>query len=581
MLNPQQFEHLKKDKKGKDKKTGGAKEKEEASKATAEEAEEAEVVPGHEDAGEDGVNEPTKTAAAGNLGELPEEKHTEAEPKTPSTSSKIRQPSMSLQTKMRSSSFRRSSLSQGPLSPNGTRSPDLPLLSPDGDSINSLYRKQAAQLDELERENKRLAKEAQENETKWKQTEEELEELREASGDVAELKSNAKKAEAQAEEFGKMKTEITSLQRQNSQLQSHSSKRHVSSPSQAHIASSPFSDLQTQLDSKSSTVESMEMEISNLRTQLDKWSKPDSTHGEQVSALEEKLDRAERAAGAAQRELLDVRKSLERASEKAVKDGSERTSTETKMRSMLRENDDNRRVADEATKRVETLEKKLVALTNMHKEADTRRQAGERQRELVEKEAADMRRRLATIENENLRLREERERARKREASGVDDDGVDELEDEERRKLEDKIRGLEGEVYDLRRGVWKEKRRELAVEGDDGPTSPNSQFDDVDLTGGPYFNRRQSLARGTSSFSNVLTSGINAFTGGGTKENEDPFNDDDFDEDAFRQAQEDEARKRLERVKEIKRGLTEWQGWRMDVVDVRIGGGGAGEIFDI
>ena len=192
-----------------------------------------------------------------------------------------------------------------------------------------------------------------------------------------------------------------------------------------------------------------------------------------------------------------------------------------------------------------------------------------------------MRRRLATIENENLRLREERERTRKREASGVDDDGVDELEDEERRKLENKIRSLEGEVYDLRRGIWREKRKELGVDGEDGPTSPGSKFDEVDLTGGPYFNRRQSLAKGGSSFSNVLTSGINAFTGGGMKESEDPFDDDDFNEDAFKQAQEEEAKKRLERVKEIKRSLKEWEGWKMDIVDVRVGGGGAGEIFDV
>ena len=117
-----------------------------------------------------------------------------------------RQPSLSIQSKMRSSSFRRQSLSQGPLSPgaNGTMSPDLPTLTPDGDSVNSIYRKQAARLDELEKENRRLAKEAQENERRWRKTEEELEELREASGDVAQLKARAEKADAQVEEFNKV-----------------------------------------------------------------------------------------------------------------------------------------------------------------------------------------------------------------------------------------------------------------------------------------------------------------------------------------------------------------------------------------
>ena len=328
----------------------------------------------------------------------------------------------------------------------------------------------------------------------------------------------------------------------------------------------------------------MEMEISSLRSQLDKSASSTNAHSEQVSALEQKLERAERAAGAAQRELSDVKKSLERASEKAVKEGSERTSNETKLRSLGREAEDSKKNAEESLQRVDTLEKKLSALTNLHKDSDGRRQAGEREREKLEKEAGEMRRRLAGLENENLRLREERERVRKREASGADDEGVDELEDEERRRLENKVRSLEGEIYELRRGVWREKRRELgSVDGDEGPASPGSKFDDVDLNGGTPSFRRLSMAgpRG-SSFQNVLSSGFSAFTGGGGKDALDTFEGDgDFDGDVFRQAQEEEGRKRVERVREVKRGLKDWEDWRMDIVDVRAGGGGAGEIFDI
>ena len=328
----------------------------------------------------------------------------------------------------------------------------------------------------------------------------------------------------------------------------------------------------------------MELEISNLRSQLDKSASSTNTHSEQVSALEGKLERAERAAGAAQRELSDVKKSLERASEKAVKEGSERTSNETKIRSLAREAEESKKNAEESLQRVDTLEKKLAALTNLHKDSDGRRQAGERERERLEKEASEMRRRLAGLENENLRLREERERTRKREASGADDDGVDELEDEERRRLESKVRSLEGEVYELRRGVWREKRGELGTaDGDEGPVSPGSKFDDVDLSGGTSSYRRQSMAAPKGpSFQNVLSSGFNALTGGGARDSLETFEGDDaFDEDAFRLAQEEEAMKRVERVRQVKRGLKEWEGWRMDIVDVRAGGGGAEEIFDI
>lgn len=330
----------------------------------------------------------------------------------------------------------------------------------------------------------------------------------------------------------------------------------------------------------------MEMEISNLRSELEKSAATTGSYSEQVSALEERLERAERAAGAAQRELLDVRKNLERASEKAVKEGSERTSAETRIRSLGREAGEAKKEAEASLNRVETLEKKLTALTTLHKESDGRRQAGERERERIEKEAAELKRKLAVVENKNLRLREEKERITKREASGADDDGVDELEDEERKRLEDKVRGLESEVFNLRRGVWKEKRRHLSgSEGDMDPTSPGSKFDDVDLTGGPApLGQLQGLASRGQVFTDVLSSGFNALTGGGGRRGSEDFQldsaDDGFDEEAFRQAQEEEAKKRVERVREVKRGLKDWEGWRMDIVDVRVGGG-AGEIFDV
>ena len=328
------------------------------------------------------------------------------------------------------------------------------------------------------------------------------------------------------------------------------------------------------------------MELSNLRSQLAKTADISSAHSEQVSALEEKLDRAERAAGAAQRELLDTRKSLNRASEKAVRDGSERTSAETKIRSLTREAEESARSAAESQKRVELLEKKLAAFTTLHKESDIRRQASEREHSLLDGEVSEMRRRLAALENENLRLREERDRYRKGDAGG-DAGCVDELEDEDRQRLESKVRHLEGENFELRRGIWKDKRWEV---NESGPTSPGSKFDDVDLSGGPspWGARRPSQGAGMATgFTNALSSGFSAFTGGsgGGRRNShsllDDETDEEFDEDAFRTAKEEDGRKRIESVKEFKRGLQDWEGWRMDLVDCRIGAGIGGEIFDV
>ena len=128
------------------------------------------------------------------------------DPETPSRPSHGRQPSLSLQSRMRSSSFRRTSIPQTPLSPttNGSKPPSLPALSPDGDAVTEIYRKQAFRLDELEKENKKLSKEVEIAKTRWRKTEEELEELRENSGRLAELKLRAEKANARAEEVNRL-----------------------------------------------------------------------------------------------------------------------------------------------------------------------------------------------------------------------------------------------------------------------------------------------------------------------------------------------------------------------------------------
>lgn len=80
--------------------------------------------------------------------------------------------SLSQQSKLRSSSFR-----QGPLSPT---------LGPDGETAADIYRKQVARIEDLEKENKRLAKEASEAERRYKKAEEELADLQEADQDGSE-----------------------------------------------------------------------------------------------------------------------------------------------------------------------------------------------------------------------------------------------------------------------------------------------------------------------------------------------------------------------------------------------------------
>jgi len=343
-------------------------------------------------------------------------------------------------------------------------------------------------------------------------------------------------------------------------------------------------DLEASLRAKNSTIESMEIEISNLRAQLDRVASGSTVEKEQIAALEDKLARSERSATTAQRELGDLKKNLEQTTQKAVKEGSERTSAETKLRSLEREAKGAKVHSEELQKKVDGLEKKAAALATLHKEHDARSQTQKREREKAEKEASDLRARLAGIENENLRLREERERLQKRDAQGVDDAGIDELENEERQRLEQKVRELEGEVHELRRGIWRERRKELDDDEEPGVTSPGAKFTDVDLGGGMSPSRRRSV-QGGKGLGDFFTSGFNAITGGISAADGGLLEDDeelDFDEDAFRLAQEEEAKKRIERVKEVKRGLKNWESWRLDLVENRRGGGeGVGEIFEI
>jgi myosin heavy subunit len=317
----------------------------------------------------------------------------------------------------------------------------------------------------------------------------------------------------------------------------------------------------------------MELEISRLRAQAERQATAGGTGREQIVALEEKLARSEQAAMKAQRELADLKRNLERTTERAVKEGSARTSAETKLRSLERDIEQITTEKTELEKKAEALEKKVAALGTLHKENDSRSQALRKDKERAEKEAQEAQSKIEKLQAENLRLR-------KKDAAegGGDDDGVDELEDEERQRMEKKIRDLESEVYDLRRGIWHQRRRELepGAEGD---------FTNIDLGNNGLPSPNSTRKASNKGFSDYLTSGINALTGVGPEEHDELLEDDDmeFDEDAFKRAQQEDAKRRLERIKELKRGLKNWEGWRLDLVDGRRGGGGygAGEIFEI
>lgn len=304
-------------------------------------------------------------------------------------------------------------------------------------------------------------------------------------------------------------------------------------------------ELRTELESKSDTIEALEVELSNTRAKMKEQSSTNSAHEEQIAALESKLASTEASLERSQNELEDTKRSLTRLSEKAMKEGVEKTSTDTLIKNFQRDLEQAQAAKADADKKADGLDKKLQTQTNLHRELETRNQSRQQESQRTTHELGLLKRKLVTVENENLRLRDERDRLRRRDepahagaAGDGDDDALDELEDEARARLERRVRELEGEVFDLKRGLWQEKRREMQPDmpGSEAATTAapprpgsasvgDTAFDDVDLIGGPpvasshhhhhhhHPHHHQPQQQQHSTLSTVLSSGLAAFTG--------------------------------------------------------------------
>lgn len=164
-------------KKNQAKKAGGAKKKEDKTEAPAE-AEASTAATKADDTPEEVAPEPVEATSASPGPVEDDEEPSELPVAKPSHG---RKPSVAVESRQRSESFYRSG-APGPLSPGGG-------------VTSELYKEQAQKIEELEKENKKLASEVEENQKRWRKGEEELEELREGKGDVAIAVEKAKEAD--------------------------------------------------------------------------------------------------------------------------------------------------------------------------------------------------------------------------------------------------------------------------------------------------------------------------------------------------------------------------------------------------
>lgn len=448
---------------------------------------------------------------------------------------------------------------------------------------------------------------------------------------------------------------MSSLQRQNAQLQSQAKENRRRTSSTPGLSSSTSEDLQAQLDTKSNTIESLELDLSNLRYSFTTTQSENATLLSRITTLESSLVSTETFLKSAQDELSPLR---------AVSTSSDSTSDSaeaTRIQLLTRDLTTAQSHATAETTRAAILQKQNDALKTIHRESEARSQAATasvtKERDRLKAENLDLRAKAGSMSSENARLR-----ASSVTAPANGDDGNGDA-DPAKQHLQNRIHALEAELHDLRSGLWRNRRIELQRHGDGsdvgseaalmdddpGVRSPRSVYDDVDLNASmsasvagtgtpPGVQRMRSSPYGAFGLQNVISAFTGAPTPGsarspgegarprGRRESSqrgqgvdvaglaggffgavaemagvatgiaasnghgqgdgfaaggEGYEDEDFafDEDAFRKAREEEGMKRLERVREIKRGLKEWEGWRVDLVDLR-GGAGAG-VFEV
>lgn len=161
-------------KKQKAKKAGAGKKKEDKTESPAGDAQ-SEDKPA--DKPEDDANEVVESPAPADDDDEPSDLAT-ARP------AHARKMSVAVESRQRSESFYRSGAMTSP-----------PPLTPGTGASSEIYREQAARIEELEKDNKRLETEVDEYQSRWRKGEEELEELREGRGDLAIAVEKGKEAD--------------------------------------------------------------------------------------------------------------------------------------------------------------------------------------------------------------------------------------------------------------------------------------------------------------------------------------------------------------------------------------------------
>lgn len=335
--------------------------------------------------------------------------------------------------------------------------------------------------------------------------------------------------------------------------------------SELRLASSDSSNSQDResLTAKEDQIENMEIDFNKLRSELERTQKS-------LSAAEESLKEKETANEALQEQLSAAQKELEATNTKMVEEATRHSALESQLAAAKEELDVVRSDIKMKNAQITSLDKDHYTLKTMYRDAEAKSQESSRTALTKGREAQDLEDALAEAkrnasqleaEREDLKIKLERALTENRKLTGganasSDHDEVDELEDAERMRLRERVRVLE-EQLDAER-----KRQPNHHHGESQPPSTTQT----------RHNRGMSMVSEGSFLSD------DADFGEMMKQQMAAARD---KEEAAAEERRRAEMERLERIREVKRGLEKWKGWRMDLTLVGGSPHGLGEMFEV
>jgi len=304
----------------------------------------------------------------------------------------------------------------------------------------------------------------------------------------------------------------------------------------------------------------MEIDLNKLRSELERTQKS-------LSTAEQSLKEKEYANEALQEQLSAAQRGLEAASTKISEEATQHSALMSQLAAAKEELEITKSDIKKKNAQITNLDKDHYTLKTMYRDAEAKSQESSRTAITKAREAQDLEDALAEAkrnasqleaEREDLKIKLERALAENRKLTGganasSDRDEVDELEDAERKRLRERVRALEEQLD-------AERKRQPHHEPQPPSATPTRH------------NRGMSMVSEGSFLSD------DADFGELMKQQMAAARD---KEEATAEERKRAEMERLERIRDVKRGLEKWKGWRMDLTLVGGSPHGLGEMFEV